>query len=114
MFVHSKARILFHGEGQETFLLEAGTLGNVPEWVAKHPDFDVYVRAGRIIIAEGRKESEIEKASIKADFAKEEAQKIHEEKIAAAEEKPAEAEKPAKEEEKPKAKKAAPGAKKSK
>lgn len=113
MFVHSKARILFHGEGQEAFLLEAGSLCLVPEWVAKHPDFDVYVRAGRIIIAEGKKESEIEKASIKADFAKAEAQKIHEEKIAAAEEKPAEAEKPAKEE-KPKAKKAAPKAKKSK
>ena len=91
MFIHSKAKILIHGEGQQTFLLEAGALCMVPEWVAKHPDFNFYVKAGKIIIAEGKKESEIERASVKADIAKAEAQKLHEEKVIAEEEKPAKA-----------------------
>lgn len=72
-FVYSRGNILFRSQDGTKFMLKKDEIGSVPDWVAKSAYFDALVRAGKIVVTEGKKDSTIE-AEIKLGEAQDKAQ----------------------------------------
>ena len=65
MFVNSKVNLLVRENGQQ-YLIPAGYIGEIPDWVAETWLVQKALEGGDLVTPEGKKDKDLEAADVKA------------------------------------------------